>query len=70
MILSALRLLIAFALWLDARFSLHQRALIVLWAVLEDLIRIEKEVGLLRNSGEAISVFWCVLRPFRFCLSC
>lgn len=30
----------------------------VFWAVLEDLVRIEKEVGLLRNSGEAISVMW------------
>ncbi|SCZ87886.1 BZ3500_MvSof-1268-A1-R1_Chr2-3g05354 [Microbotryum saponariae] len=45
-------------LWLDMTFHLRQRIMVVVWAVLEDLVKIEREVGILRNSGEAISVLW------------
>ncbi|KDE06388.1 hypothetical protein MVLG_03294 [Microbotryum lychnidis-dioicae p1A1 Lamole] len=45
-------------LWLDMTFHLRQRIMVVVWVVLEDLVKIEREVGILRNSGEAISVLW------------
>lgn len=58
LILAFVRTTIAVILYLDERFSIHQRLIVVFWIVLADLQRIEQEVGLLRNSGDAISVMW------------
>lgn len=55
------RAMFAFALLLDARFSLHQRAAIILSRFLEGLVEIEKEVGVMRGAGEALSIGWCAL---------
>lgn len=59
MILTFFRAMFAFALLLDARFSLHQRAAIILSRFLEGLVEIEKEVGVMRGAGEALSIGWC-----------
>lgn len=53
---------LAVILYLDARFSIHQRFAVALGIFFEGLVEIEKEVGLLRNAGEALSVGWCGMR--------
>lgn len=45
---------------LDARFGLHQRAGVVLARFFEGVVEIEKEVGVMRNAGEALSIGWYV----------
>lgn len=46
------------SIYLDARFHLHQRFVLLLGAILESFMQIEKEVGLFRNVGETLSVLW------------
>ncbi|KAK4051394.1 hypothetical protein OIV83_002878 [Microbotryomycetes sp. JL201] len=58
LIAGVIRATIALVVYLDQTFSIHQRLIMVFWIVLADLQRIEQEVGLLRNSGDAISVLW------------
>ncbi|TKA58539.1 hypothetical protein B0A53_00280 [Rhodotorula sp. CCFEE 5036] len=58
LILTFFRAMFAFALLLDARFSLHQRAAVILSRFLEGLVEIEKEVGVMRGAGEALSIGW------------
>ncbi|GAA5875142.1 hypothetical protein JCM3774_001652 [Rhodotorula dairenensis] len=58
LILTFFRAMFAFVLLLDARFSLHQRAAIILSRFLEGLVEIEKEVGVMRGAGEALSIGW------------
>ncbi|KAM0789228.1 hypothetical protein ACM66B_000071 [Microbotryomycetes sp. NB124-2] len=58
LIAGVIRATIALIVYLDQTFSIHQRLIMVFWIVLADLQRIEQEVGLLRNSGDAISVLW------------
>lgn len=62
-IFSCLQTLLAIVFYLDARFSIHQRLAVAFGIFLEGLVEIEKEVGLLRNAGEALSVGWCVRLP-------
>ncbi|BGO91984.1 hypothetical protein NBRC10512_001063 [Rhodotorula toruloides] len=57
-IFSCLQTLLAIVFYLDARFSIHQRLAVAFGIFLEGLVEIEKEVGLLRNAGEALSVGW------------
>ena len=45
-------------IYLDRRFELHQRLAAMAVVVLEGLIEIEREVGLLRKGGEGISVLF------------
>ncbi|GAA5993409.1 hypothetical protein JCM10908_002654 [Rhodotorula pacifica] len=58
LLLTFFRAAFAFLLLLDARFSLHQRAAIILSRFLEGLVEIEKEVGVMRGAGEALSIGW------------
>ncbi|KAK4057282.1 hypothetical protein OIO90_001779 [Microbotryomycetes sp. JL221] len=57
-----IRAAIALIVYLDQTFSIHQRLIMVFWIVLADLQRIEQEVGLLRNSGDAISVLEALVK--------
>lgn len=61
MILAFLQALFACVLYLDRRFDLHQRLAVMLGAFLEGLVEIEREVGVMRNVGEALSIGWYVL---------
>jgi len=45
-------------IYLDRRFELHQRLAAMVIAILEGLVEIEREVGLLRKGGEGLSVLW------------
>ncbi|GAA5851518.1 hypothetical protein JCM8547_001121 [Rhodosporidiobolus lusitaniae] len=58
MLLYIFRTLTAFVLYLDARFSLHERLTLVVAAFFEGLVEIEKEVGILQRAGEGLSVGW------------
>ncbi|GAA6008662.1 uncharacterized protein JCM10292_003506 [Rhodotorula paludigena] len=58
MILAFLQALFACVLYLDRRFDLHQRLAVMLGVFLEGLVEIEREVGVMRNVGEALSIGW------------
>ncbi|KPV77833.1 uncharacterized protein RHOBADRAFT_51635 [Rhodotorula graminis WP1] len=58
LILAFLRTLFAFLLYLDERFSIHQRVAVALGMFLEGLVEIEREVGVMRGAGEALSIGW------------
>ncbi|GAA6049689.1 hypothetical protein JCM3770_004409 [Rhodotorula araucariae] len=58
MIISCLQTLVAILLYLDERLSIHQRVAVVLGAFFEGLVEIEKEVGIMRSAGEALSIGW------------
>ncbi|GAA6017964.1 hypothetical protein JCM10207_002722 [Rhodosporidiobolus poonsookiae] len=58
LLFTAIQAIVAFILFLDARFALHQRLAAILAAFFEGLVQIEKEVGLMRNAGEVLSVSW------------
>ncbi|BGP56237.1 hypothetical protein JCM8202v2_003851 [Rhodotorula sphaerocarpa] len=58
LVLTFFRALFALMLLLDARFGLHQRAGVVLARFFEGVVEIEKEVGVMRNAGEALSIGW------------
>ncbi|GAA5899024.1 hypothetical protein JCM8208_002979 [Rhodotorula glutinis] len=58
LILTFLRTLFAFLLYLDERFSIHQRVAVALGMFLEGLVEIEREVGVMRGAGEALSIGW------------
>ncbi|BGP48786.1 hypothetical protein JCM10450v2_004662 [Rhodotorula kratochvilovae] len=58
MILSCVQTLFAVLLYLDERFSIHQRIALMLGAFFEGLVEIEKEVGIMRSAGEALSIGW------------
>lgn len=64
LVLTFFRALFAFMLLLDARFGLHQRAGVVLARFFEGVVEIEKEVGVMRNAGEALSIGWYVNYPY------
>ncbi|GAA5891086.1 hypothetical protein JCM5296_007372 [Sporobolomyces johnsonii] len=49
---------VAFAIYLDGRFSLHQRLAVLIATFFEGLVEVEKELGLLRNAGEGLSIGW------------
>ncbi|GAA5937863.1 hypothetical protein JCM1841_004385 [Sporobolomyces salmonicolor] len=49
---------VAFAIYLDSRFSLHQRLAVLIAAFFEGLVEVEKELGLLKNAGEGLSIGW------------
>ncbi|GAA5897665.1 hypothetical protein JCM6882_000063 [Rhodosporidiobolus microsporus] len=58
MIIAIFRAVLTFVLYLDARFSLHQRLALVLAAFFEGLVEIEKEVGIMKNAGDWLSIGW------------
>ncbi|GAA5854414.1 hypothetical protein JCM9279_001038 [Rhodotorula babjevae] len=58
LILAFLRTLFAFLLYLDERFSIHQRIAVALGMFLEGLVEIEREVGVMKGAGEALSIGW------------
>lgn len=66
LVLACLQTLFAILLYLDERFSIHQRLAIILGAFLEGLVEIEREVGILKGAGEALSIGWCVARSLCF----
>lgn len=45
-------------IYLDRRFELHQRLAAMMVILLEGLVEIEREIGLLRKGGEGLSVLW------------
>ncbi|GAA6064614.1 hypothetical protein JCM10212_006568 [Sporobolomyces blumeae] len=55
---ATLRTFVAMLFWLDATFSLRQRAAAVAGEVMMGLVEIEKEVGIMRNAGEGLSIGW------------
>ncbi|BGP25193.1 hypothetical protein Rt10032_c04g1783 [Rhodotorula toruloides] len=58
LIFGFIQTILAIIFYLDARFSIHQRLAVAFGVFFEGLVEIEKEVGLLRNAGEALSVGW------------
>jgi ferric-dicitrate binding protein FerR (iron transport regulator) len=58
LILNFLKYIFMISVYLDQRFGLHQRAAVVGVNVLEGLVEVEKEVGLMRGLGEGLSVLW------------
>ncbi|ORY60403.1 hypothetical protein BCR35DRAFT_198473 [Leucosporidium creatinivorum] len=54
--------LIALAFYLDQRFALRERGMRIFWSIIADLQYVEKETGMMRQSGETIgewlSVIW------------
>lgn len=60
-----LKTLVALCFYLDQRFALRERGMRVFWSIIADLQYVEKETGMMRQSGETIgewlSVIWCAL---------
>ncbi|GAA5962772.1 hypothetical protein JCM3765_001511 [Sporobolomyces pararoseus] len=57
-LLAAVKAFVAFAIYLDARFLLRQQAASAATEVATGLVEIEKELGLMRNVGEGLSIGW------------
>lgn len=53
-----MKALVAFAIYLDARFLLREHAVHAATEVATGLVEIEKELGLMRNAGEGLSIGW------------
>jgi hypothetical protein len=49
---------VAFVIFLDARFLLREHAASAATEVATGLVEIEKELGLMRNAGEGLSIAW------------
>jgi len=49
---------VAFMVYLDARFLLRQQAAAAATEIATGLVEIEKELGLMRNAGEGLSIGW------------
>ncbi|KAK4701891.1 hypothetical protein P7C70_g4337, partial [Phenoliferia sp. Uapishka_3] len=48
----------AFMAFLNVRYNLVERAVVILSIIFEGLLEVEKEAGLFRSAGELISVLW------------
>ncbi|GAA5826383.1 hypothetical protein JCM11251_002344 [Rhodosporidiobolus azoricus] len=56
--ISLFRTIFAFIIYVDACFSLHQRLALVLAAFFEGIVEIEREVGIMKNAGDWMSIGW------------
>ncbi|GAA6005598.1 hypothetical protein JCM11491_003695 [Sporobolomyces phaffii] len=57
-VFAALQTFAAFLVYLDAQFALRERATLAATEVAMGIVEIEKELGVLRNAGEGLSIAW------------
>jgi hypothetical protein len=63
-IFAAVKAFVAFVVYLDARFLLREHAAHAVTELATGLVEIEKELGLMRNAGEGLSIGWWVRTVF------